>query len=614
MFPSDYSDSDLDDDKTVHYGSFPDTPSSDSLDNETEIHKVMRTFQNVKGSMVLVRVKKLLKSDPECAKLKNKADELPIHHAKYCREPNTEFIESIKCLLQAYPESLSSRTSKGDLPLHNEWACIHLSSYLIKEYPQWIKIMDKRDRLPLHYAVMTRNKTIVDQCITAFPDGLKQKTVQHYLPIHFATTYFDKEVLDLCMKKYPEGLRQKTYDGNLPIHYAIEHGYSVLKESFSEMIDTYPESAKQKNHDGDLPLHLILRQEQYRLSDIKKLLKIYREGIHVENNTSKLPGDSSSSDEVLLLLGRKKSKLYALNHTSNMHHPIMKYLEKIPSFAKKRLDIIHLMLRYTHDIQRDGTQLAQEAYESEIKAITNCLEDEKKSLEVDLQNSSVKITKLVLSEEDKCSQFQKKVEECSELEKNLETIKKQKEQDIIEIKKSLLSEEKKNSDLQKKLHLIQKERDEVTLAMKDHMKVAQRLESIFVSKVIEKCNDWTLNDLKQFLFGLNLRLTSLKPKQERSDFHALVESKLKLDEHGIEQLHRDFLRNAISRIYEELHDFKNKSDGLKISTTNNSLPKIATSNMGQEISIHRKKIKDQDDESEGRDGSSRKRLRVSISP
>ena len=653
----------------------PDSPpksssSLDGVDSETNIHEVMLMFKSVKGSLVLERVKYLLDIDPECAKLKNSNGLLPIHHAIHDTHPVTEFIESIKCLLQVYPEALSIQTPEGDLPLHNKWACIHLSSYLIEKYTKWIWMKDKRGFLPLHYAVMNNEKKIVNQLIKAYPNGLKQKTELGFLPIHIAAKNDHKEIIELCMEKYPNGLRQKTKAGNLPLHYVITR--RDFKEIFQKMIDIYPEAAKQKNRNGNLPLHTTVKFGEYALPEISQLLNIYPEGINVKNAVGELPFALSTCEEVLLLLRKARSNLHALDSESHMNHPIVVFLKKVPKFSKKRVAIIQNMLKYTyqgqkdiakliqnkheneiseitnsfreekkrleHDlkkykksidelsmlkcnyqIQNDETKLMQKKHENEISEITNSFREEKKRLEHDLKKSNDEITDLSISVVKKCLKLQNNEKKCLELEKELETTKEEKAKAIFQIRNSLVSVEEEKLKLQEELHNTQTQRDEVVFTMNQYMKAALRVESGCVSRVLESHNNWTTDDLKQILLGLNSCLTLLKnyfqSKAPHSDFQEVLELRIKLAEHGIEELNRDFVLRAINRIHEELGDLESKSDSLTIHTGSNAFSKRASFNVEDDLTANDKKnTRDLEDETEGRDSSSQKRARVSISP
>ena len=95
---------------------------------------------------------------------------------------------------------------------------IEITMYLLEIYPNGAKIIDKNNKIALHYATLNFiSIDIIKELLIIYPDGAKQLSNKRKLPLHYAADKQSVELIKLLLNAYPEGKTIRDSLGNLPI-------------------------------------------------------------------------------------------------------------------------------------------------------------------------------------------------------------------------------------------------------------------------------------------------------------------------------------------------------------------------------------------------------------
>lgn len=170
------------------------------------------------------------------------------------------------------PNSIESTGNKKptvtirNLIYREEWEEIESAC----EYnPYQAEVADKLGDLPLHEACMRAAPLeVIQNLISAYPDGVKKKGFCDRLPLHYASYNNPSlHVINLLLQKYPEGVSTLDSDGRLPLHLAVVR--NAPKQAIQVLISAFPRSLQTPNKFGSTP-QMLARTEniQIMLQDI----------------------------------------------------------------------------------------------------------------------------------------------------------------------------------------------------------------------------------------------------------------------------------------------------------------------------------------------------------
>jgi ankyrin repeat protein len=215
----------------------------------------------------------ILAAHPECATIRNRDGDLPIHFAVQNNAPVT----ALSALIHAYPDGLTTKDKQGDVPLHYAVRNKSNSPYttevvlnLLKKSWTAAGMHDKEHNLPIHYALRSvLDPQVIYGLLEAFPDGLRQADKQSDLPLHIAVESGNSdEVILRIISLYALATQKKNRSGDLPLHDALIRGASIAV--VETLIDVYPEAATVKDREGTDPIHILLAQSNGSNADGKQ--------------------------------------------------------------------------------------------------------------------------------------------------------------------------------------------------------------------------------------------------------------------------------------------------------------------------------------------------------
>jgi len=214
----------------------------------------------------------------------------------------------INLLLEKYPEGAKIYNSMGELPIYylvslNHKSGLDIITELHKIYPEGIKEINKiTKRLPIHYSV--RDDSCIDTTnflIKNYPNGIKIQDFNGNLPIHYSSIYIQPITCKFLKENYPESVDIKNYDEKLPIDLAIKK--NVSPEIIKMLMPTDPEYVNIKNKYGTLPIDLALEIKSPEI--IKMLMPTDPEYVNIKNKYGNLPIDLAldiNSPEIIKML------------------------------------------------------------------------------------------------------------------------------------------------------------------------------------------------------------------------------------------------------------------------------------------------------------------------
>ena len=175
------------------------------------------------------------------------SDLLPIHFACSRSDVTYEFLEA---LLFAYPSSITKRESGC---LRN---CLHIAvksrvpdeiiSYLIRRYPEGVKMQDAMGRIPLHYALSNmRSAELIEELIAACPETLWAQDKLGWSPLHVAVgTLTPAEVIEHILSISAETITLTTQSGRTPMMIAMNSDISRSDKVIDMIAKTEEEFGK----------------------------------------------------------------------------------------------------------------------------------------------------------------------------------------------------------------------------------------------------------------------------------------------------------------------------------------------------------------------------------
>mmetsp|Transcript_31417 Transcript_31417/g.59759 ORF Transcript_31417/g.59759 Transcript_31417/m.59759 type:complete len:862 (+) Transcript_31417:4969-7554(+) len=243
---------------------------------------------------------------------------LPLHYY-LMRERNID-LDTVRMLVEAYPRALGAGDDTWRLtPIHalvsNPNIATHVDHddddddddddntptllldvvrYLVHAKPSSVRMIDERDRIPLHSACTNKNAnhSIVNFLLDHWPESTRQRDENGNHPIHSLCTNGDldddgvsMEILALLIRADGESAKDENDAGCFPIHLAAENGKPP--EFCEVLVDAYPESVEMGSDDGSLPLHKACGGGC--LDTAKYLAELYPRGLDVEAVGGVLP-------------------------------------------------------------------------------------------------------------------------------------------------------------------------------------------------------------------------------------------------------------------------------------------------------------------------------------
>ena len=135
-------------------------------------------------------------------------------------------------------------------------------------YPKGLCKTDARGNLPLHLAVDSNDKDVVNLFLDLHPDGAYVSNDNGELPLHIAANnrWFNVQLLSKLMGKYPDSVRFVNRDGQLPLHIAAAAVGNSF-ESLRAIFDAFPDACRAKYNMGRSPLHSLIKQHYNHRDD-----------------------------------------------------------------------------------------------------------------------------------------------------------------------------------------------------------------------------------------------------------------------------------------------------------------------------------------------------------
>eukprot|EP01032_Pedospumella_encystans_P012153 gene12153-14082_t len=267
---------------------------------------------------------------------KDSSDFLPLHLALKNKAP----AEIVRLILQANPAACQARDSgyrsSSDLPLHLALRQFDVSSppvnpqesteivlLVLAAFPEAVKDVDDRNRLPIHYAAESATLAVAQALLEAFPQGAEHVDKDGKLPLHCSlsssSTQEDAGVTSALARAYPEGCtRQSRYaaasggftflnknkeQSAIPLMFVLnglkklgpEEGENsstakkrrLLVDAALALVTVHPSSAQVVDHMDRLPLHHAA--EIAPVSVVKALLDAFPQGAALVDIDGRLP-------------------------------------------------------------------------------------------------------------------------------------------------------------------------------------------------------------------------------------------------------------------------------------------------------------------------------------
>jgi len=169
--------------------------------------------------------------------------------------------------------------------------------------PSQATIPDRVGDYPIHEACLQAAPFhVIQNLITAYPDGVKKKGFCGRLPLHYASYNRPSlNIIKLLLKNYPEGASTLDSDGRLPIHLAVVR--NAPTDTIQKLVSAFPRSLQTSNKFGSTPQMLarnefigsLLQKEEVRprnltknIDGVKKFkMALSAPNVNVSNNTEK---------------------------------------------------------------------------------------------------------------------------------------------------------------------------------------------------------------------------------------------------------------------------------------------------------------------------------------
>lgn len=183
-------------------------------------------------SNCLELVKRFEKANINCedvAKAKSKSGWLPLHYVMiFCKGEG--ILELVQFLVRRHPKCVQATTDRDTLPINlmppttNPQPVIDSMQrdqlqariYIMKKYPEGVKMEDKDGETPIVRAVISRCNILVQAMLEKFPELAKEPNSIGKLPLHYAMETSNADAVKLLYSVYPDGIAVKDQTGITP--------------------------------------------------------------------------------------------------------------------------------------------------------------------------------------------------------------------------------------------------------------------------------------------------------------------------------------------------------------------------------------------------------------
>ncbi|PSS05728.1 Protein ACCELERATED CELL DEATH like [Actinidia chinensis var. chinensis] len=234
---------------------------------------------------------------------------------------------------------LRSTNNGGNTPLHEAMLNYHeyLADYLVR-MDEKVSFFgnnvvsyceNKEGKSPFYLAVESGKKATVESMLQLFiRKGCSYEDMKGKSPVHAAIRTRNKGILDLLLGKVPTLIQLRNEDGETPLHCAASIGYNegvrYLLEKFSEFC------LLERDDNGFLPIHTA--SERGHVDIVQKLLQYYPDGgelmtkegeniLHIaaKNGKNNVVNHILRTPELTKLLNEKDDHGNTALHLATMH-------------------------------------------------------------------------------------------------------------------------------------------------------------------------------------------------------------------------------------------------------------------------------------------------------
>jgi hypothetical protein len=177
-------------------------------------------------------VKTFEKANVNCedvAKAKSNSGKVPLHYVMmFCKGEG--ILELVQFLVRRHPQCVQAKTDRDTLPINlmppttNPQLVIDAMQrdqlqarlYLMKKYPEGVKMEDEDGETPLVRAIIGRCNIIVQAILEKFPELAKEPNTRGKIPLHYAMETGNADAVKILYSIYPEGIAVKDQSGTTP--------------------------------------------------------------------------------------------------------------------------------------------------------------------------------------------------------------------------------------------------------------------------------------------------------------------------------------------------------------------------------------------------------------
>ncbi|CAJ1958972.1 unnamed protein product [Cylindrotheca closterium] len=198
--------------------------------NKLDILEEIRKHRNNCVDL-LQKLQKAHVNGDDVANAKNKSGWLPLHFVMvFCKGPGV--LELVKFLWRMHPLCLQAKTDRDTLavnlmpPTTNPQPVIDAMQrdqlearvWLMKKYPQSIRMEDKDGETPLVRAIIGRCNILVAAMIQRFPELTQETNNRGRLPLHYAMESANAGAVSMLYGAYPDGIEEADNMGITPYY------------------------------------------------------------------------------------------------------------------------------------------------------------------------------------------------------------------------------------------------------------------------------------------------------------------------------------------------------------------------------------------------------------
>jgi ankyrin repeat protein len=208
---------------------------------------------------------------------------------------NSNDINLVKAVYFSNPDAIKTPDKDGALPLH--WATLGTNTtilqFLLEKYPAAAGEVDTAGYIPLHWAVNQDRPCmeVYKVLLNAYPQGASFISPKNgTLPLHWCVNrpHPDLHLVKELITAHSAGLRTPCRDGWLPLHYCVNHG-KISLDVLKLLLSRYPSAVMFKNEDGQLPVHRLLDRDDSSKKALKMLLEVSPECLVVPDAEGYVP-------------------------------------------------------------------------------------------------------------------------------------------------------------------------------------------------------------------------------------------------------------------------------------------------------------------------------------